>query len=129
MTTELTLLMWSVPLFGLYLGAQSVLFRAIYGVHFAVTARDTPPPSSAMVERSERALKNFQETWPVFIVLMLVAQLADPGDAVVVWGAIVWFAARLAYLPLYLFGVVWVRSLVWLVALGGLGIIFFGILF
>ena len=129
MTTELTLLMWSVPLFGLYLGAQSVLFRAIYGVHFAVTARDAPPPSSAMVERSERALKNFQETWPVFIVLMLVAQLADPGDAVVVWGAIVWFAARLAYLPLYLFGVVWVRSLVWLVALGGLGIIFFGILF
>ena len=129
MTTELTLLMWSVPLFGLYLGAQSVLFRAIYGVHFAVTARDTPPPSNAMVERSERALKNFQETWPVFIVLMLVAQLAVPGDVVVFWGAIVWFAARLAYLPLYLFGVVWVRSLVWLVALGGLGIMFFGILF
>ena len=129
MTTELTLLLWSVALYGLYLGAQAILFRAIYGVHFAVTARDVPPPPSALVERCERALKNFQETWPVFIVLMLVAQLADAGDAVVFWGALVWLVARLAYLPLYLFGVVWVRSLVWLVALGGLAIIFFGLLF
>ena len=129
MTLELTLLLWSLPLYGLYLGAQSLLFRGVYGVRFAVTPRDTPPPPNVYVERSERALRNFQETWPVFILLLLVAHLADPGDTLVFWGAVVWFAARLAYLPLYVFGVVWVRSLVWLVVLAGLGAMFIGVLF
>ena len=35
-------------------------------------------------------------------------------------GAWVWLIARVVYVPLYAFGVPYVRSLVWLVAAGGL---------
>jgi uncharacterized MAPEG superfamily protein len=129
MTTELWLLLWSIALYGLYLGAQSMILRAQRGLIFAASARDEAPAKSNLENRADRALKNFQETWPVFIILMLVAHLALPGDALVFWGAIVWGAARLAYLPLYLAGTFLIRSLVWNVSLIGLLLIGWGVLF
>ncbi len=129
MTTELALLLWSLPLYGLYLATQSLLYRAHYGVDFAATARDDPKPESVRLGRAERALRNFQETWLVFIVLMLAAQLAAPGDGLVFWGAVVWFAGRIVYLPLYVLGAYWWRSVVWSIATAGLGLVFWGVLF
>lgn len=129
MTTELWLLFWSLPLFGLYLGAQSLIFRWHYGIRFAASARDEAPPEGHILGRAERALKNFQETWPVFIVLALIGHLAMPNEPLMFWGAIVWFAARIAYLPLYVFGVFMIRSLVWNVSLIGLIIMGWPVLF
>ena len=130
MTTELQLLFWSLILYSLYLGAQSLIYRWRFGVEFAASARDEEPKQDGdLLGRAERALKNFLETWPAFIVLALVANFADPGDPVVLWGAIVWYVARIAYLPLYLFGIFMIRSLVWCVSAIGLAMMFFGILF
>ena len=130
MTIDLALLFWSLPLYGLYLGAQSLIFRWHYGIWFAASGRDEPPkPEGALLGRAERALKNFLETWPAFIILAVVANFAAPGDALVFWGAIVWYVARVVYLPLYLFGTFMVRSLVWCVSAVGLGVMFFGVLF
>ena len=130
MSIDVALLFWSLPLYGLYLGAQSLIYRWRYGVMFAATARDEAPrPEGDLLGRAERALKNFLETWPAFIVLALVAQFSDPGDPVVFWGAVVWYAARIAYLPLYLGGIFMIRSLVWCVSAIGLGIMFVGVLF
>jgi uncharacterized MAPEG superfamily protein len=130
LTTELALLMWSLPVYGLYLGAQSLIYRWRFGIEFAASARDeTPKPEGDLLGRAERALKNFQETWLVFVILALVAHLGDPGDAVVFWGAVIYLVARVMYLPLYLWGVYMIRSLVWNVATIGLAIMFFGILF
>jgi uncharacterized MAPEG superfamily protein len=52
-----------------------------------------------------------------------------PGDPVIFWGAIVYLAGRIVYLPLYLFGTFGIRSLVWNVATLGLAAMFFGVLF
>jgi uncharacterized MAPEG superfamily protein len=129
-TVELWLLVSSLVVYSLYLGAQSLIFRWHYGLWFAQTARDEPPSSEgALLGRAERALRNFLETWPAFIILALVAHLADAGDAVVFWGALVYLGGRIVYLPLYLFGVFGIRSLVWLVASGGLFAMFFALLF
>jgi uncharacterized MAPEG superfamily protein len=129
MTTELWLLFLSLPVYGLYLGAQSLIFRKDYGVMYAATARDEKKPESPLLGRAERALKNFHETWMVYVVLALIAHLAMPGDAVIFWGAIVYLVARVVYLPLYLAGTFMIRSLVWNVSLIGLAIMFFGVLF
>jgi uncharacterized MAPEG superfamily protein len=127
---ELALLLWSLPLYGLYLGAQALVYRWRYGVMFAASARDeTPKPEGDVLGRAERALKNFLETWPVFIILALVAHLSDPGDPVVFWGAVVWYAGRILYLPLYLWGVFGIRSIVWNIATLGLAAMFLGVLF
>jgi uncharacterized MAPEG superfamily protein len=129
MTSELWLLFWSLWLFGLYLGAQALIFRWRYGIRYAASARDEELPEGELLGRAERALKNFQETWPVFITLALIGHLAMPGEPLMFWGAIVWFAARIAYLPRYLFGVFMIRSLVWNVSLIGLIIMGWPVLF
>jgi uncharacterized MAPEG superfamily protein len=84
-------------------------------------------PKSAMAGRAKRASANFRETYPAFVALAL--GLAIGGDA---WhlgliGALVWFAARIVYIPLYLGGVPYVRSLVWLVAMGGMALMGAGV--
>ena len=129
MTTELWLLFGSLPLYGLYLGAQSLILRAQRGIPFAVSARDEAPAKSDLEARADRALKNYQETWLVFVILILIAHLAMPGDALIFWGAIVWGAARIAYLPLYLAGTYGIRSLVWNVSLIGLLMMTWAVLF
>jgi uncharacterized MAPEG superfamily protein len=129
MTAELWLLFASLPLYGLYLGAQSLIFRWHYGIRYAASARDEEKPEGELLGRAERALRNFNETWLVFVILCLIGHLAMPGEPLVFWGAIVWFAARIVYLPLYLFGVFMIRSLVWNVSLIGLLIMGWPVLF
>jgi uncharacterized MAPEG superfamily protein len=129
-TIELALLMGSLVVYGFYLGAQSLLYRWWYGVWFAASGRDTPPkPEAPVLGRAERALRNVNETYVPFVVLLLVADLIDRNDPLVLWGAGLWYAARIVYLPLYLRGVFMIRSLVWCVAGIGIGMMFFGILF
>ena len=94
--------------------------------HHPVDASDV---QGDLLGRAERALRNFQETWPVFIVLMLIGHLAMPGEPLILWGAIVWGVARIVYLPLYLFGVFMIRSLVWNVSLIGLVMMGWAVLF
>ena len=129
MSVELTLLLWSLAVYALYLGAQSLIYRWHDGLLYAQTARDDPGPEGDLLGRAERALRNFNETYVPFVVLLLVAHLARPGDPLVFWGALVWFVARIAYLPLYLFGIFAVRSLVWCVSAIGLFLMFIGVLF
>lgn len=129
MTTELWLLFMSLPIYGLYLGAQSLIFRWKHGIMYAASARDQDLPEGELLGRAERALKNFHETWLAYVILILIAHLAMPGDALIFWGAIVWGAARIAYLPLYLAGTFMIRSLVWNLSLVGLALMFFGVLF
>ncbi|HWA20137.1 MAG TPA: MAPEG family protein [Devosia sp.] len=130
MTTELWLLIASLGVYSLYLGAQSLILRWRYGVWYAASARDdAPKPEGDLLGRAERALRNFNETYVPLVILLIVAHLADRNDPLVLWGAGLWFAARIVYLPLYLFGVFMVRSLVWLVSALGLLLMFAGIVF
>lgn len=129
MTTALTLLLWSVALYAVYLFTQIGLAHSAYGLDHLFQPRDVAPPPNLRAERAKRALANFLETFPVLIALLVVAHFAAPGDGVVFWAGLVWFAARLVYLPLYIFGIVVVRSLVWIVSLLALIAIFLGILF
>jgi uncharacterized MAPEG superfamily protein len=129
MSLELTLLIWSTVLFGLYLGAQSTLYRMQHGVKFANTARDNEEAPNVLTARGEKALRNFLETYAVFIALAVATELSDRSDGLTQWGAVIWFVARIAYLPLYLAGVVNIRSLVWLISAIGLALMFFGVAF
>lgn len=120
MTTELWLLIAALMVYGLYLGAQSTILRWQHGVVYAATSRDEQKPDGPLLGRAERALRNINETLIVYVVLVLIGHLAMPGDPLIFWGAIVWLAARIAYLPLYIGGVFMLRSLIWCVSLAGL---------
>jgi uncharacterized MAPEG superfamily protein len=71
-------------------------------------------PLRGAAGRLDRALRNFSETFPLFVAVVLVAQLTDTHNALTEWGARPYLWGRLACVPLYAAGVPLfrVRSLV-----------------
>jgi uncharacterized MAPEG superfamily protein len=68
----------------------------------------------------ERALRNFLETFPVFVAAIVLVDVLGREAALSKWGAGLYFSARLVYLPLYALGVPLLRSLVWNIAVVGI---------
>ena len=127
MSVELTLLVWSTTLFCGYVGVQSLLYRMQHGIEFAGSARDDEAPPNLLNARAERALRNLIETYGVFVALAVATEFSGRSDGFTQWGAQLYFWGRWAYLPLYVAGIKYVRSMVWTVAASGLVLMFLGL--
>ena len=89
------------------------------GLKAGLGNRDALPEPTPLGGRAERMAANSIEALLLFTPLALVAHAAGlDGEALM--GATVFFWARVAYIPIYLAGIVYVRSLVWGVAVFGL---------
>nr|WP_295658726.1 MAPEG family protein [Polymorphobacter sp.] len=129
MTTELTLLAWTLVLAVVYITAFDVVRTRQYGTKWNMGARDgAMPPLSPVAERLGRAQANLFETLPLFIGAVLIAHAAGIHTPRTVLGAELYFWGRVIYLPLYAFGVPVVRTLVWLASAVGLALILIAIL-
>lgn len=129
MTTELTLLAWTIVLALVYIAASVVARTAQYGSKWNMGARDEAvPPPSPVAGRLGRAQANLFETLPLFIAAVLIAHVAGVHSSRTVLGAQLYFWARAVYLPLYAFGVPMVRTLVFLVSVAGLVMILAAVL-
>ena len=119
--TELTLLGWSVVLFFVHIMLQAQTMTKARGPEWNMGARDDAgKPLDALAGRAERALANFKETYPIFIALALGLAVSERVGGIGTIGAWVWFVARIVYIPLYLRGVPYVRTLCWMVSMVGL---------
>ena len=124
MDIELKMLAWSMVL-----GLAQILITAgavprERGSRWNASARDgTPPPPGVMAGRLQRAQANFLETFPFFAAAVLAVVVADLQGSTSALAGQLYFWARLVYVPLYAFGVPYVRSLVWLVSLVGIGML------
>jgi len=95
------------------------------GLAWAAGPRDTAPsPRGVLLGRARRALANLFETYPLFIAAVLAVAVTHRFDQASLIGANLYFWGRLIYLPLYLAGVPFVRTLVWLVTLVGIFMVF-----
>ena len=108
------------------LGLATILLYGLlsdiqFGVRWGASARDVPMRSRSLVhERLGRAVANFTETFPLFAAgLVASIALGRTGEATA-WGSTLYFWGRLAYVPLYAFGVPWLRSVAWFVAIFGI---------
>ncbi|WP_026381672.1 MAPEG family protein [Afifella pfennigii] len=121
LSTELVLLGWSVVLLLVHILVQSGAMTRETGLSWNASARDGgPKASSVMAGRSERALKNFLETYAAFVGLAVALAITEKTGGIGALGALVWFFGRVLYLPLYLTGIAYIRSIVWAIATGGL---------
>ena len=121
MTIELQMLALSAALglVQILLSSHAASFQ--YGYRWAARARDhAMPPLTGVAARLERALRNFMETFPLFVAAILVASVVDRHSWMTVWGAQLYFWGRVGYVPLYAFGVPLVRSIAWNVATVGI---------
>ena len=87
----------------------------------ALGPRDNPPPQTTVGGRAERALGNMQEALPVFLALALLNLIVGTAQAhLALTGATVFLVARALYVPAYLAGIAFVRTLIWAARVFGL---------
>ncbi|MEA1082794.1 MAPEG family protein [Sphingomonas sp. M6A6_1c] len=122
MPTELIILGVSVILLVVHIMLQGQTATRERGLAWNAGPRDgtDEKPLGPLAGRAERALSNYQETYPAFIALALGLAVTGQTGGVGAAGAILWLVARLVYIPLYLLGIPYVRSLAWVAAMFGL---------
>jgi uncharacterized MAPEG superfamily protein len=92
-----------------------------YGIEWNMGARDGDMPAlNPLAARLLRAQANLYETLPLFIGALLGAMATGHLGWKTQVGASLYFVGRLIYLPLYAAGVPKVRTLIWFVAMIGL---------
>ena len=124
MTPDLKLLLWSVAL----AFVQCVL--AVIGANTQVSLATLVANREGLREftgwpgRAQRAHRNMLENLPLFIALVLIAQVAGRANATTALGAELFFWSRLAYAIIYVAGTPWLRTLAWTLSIVGLIAIF-----
>lgn len=98
------------------------------GLMLAFGNRDNLPPPSPVAGRAERAARNTLENFVLFAALAIAAQVAAVSKDQVELGATIFFWARVAYLPVYLAGIIYLRTAVWTVGFVGLAMILVALL-
>ncbi len=121
MTTELSVLAWGCVLGLIHIFAAVRVKTRQYGTQWNTGARDEAlPPPEPLVGRLARAQANYFETFPVMAAAILIVAAAGLETRWTAIGALTWLAARIAYLPLYAFGVPVVRTLVFAISVAGI---------
>jgi uncharacterized MAPEG superfamily protein len=89
------------------------------GVKAGLSNRDQLPEATPLGGRAARAAGNTIEALVLFAPLAMVAH-AIGRDAETLLGAQIFFWARVAYWPVYIAGIVYLRSVIWIVGVLGL---------
>ena len=121
MTTELTILGWSVILLLIQIILQTQFAVNEFGLPYALSPRDDRKTVKGPVAaRAGRVLGNFLETYPAFVGLALAVTVANRAGGLSALGAEIWLIARIVYVPVYLTGVKGLRTAVWAISIVGL---------
>ncbi|MDF2618432.1 MAG: inner rane protein [Xanthobacteraceae bacterium] len=129
MTLQLMLLAWTLVLALVQVLLPALLRNGETGIAYNASPRDEPgPPVGVVTGRLRRAQANLFETLPIFAAAVLVAHVAGRDGELTLWGAWLYLGARIVYLPLYAFGIPYLRSMVWTVSFAGVLMILFAVL-
>ncbi|KAF1702649.1 MAPEG family protein [Pseudoxanthomonas kaohsiungensis] len=123
MGIELKFLVWAIVLGLVQLLLADALVTRQRGLAWNTGPRDSSPPLTGVAGRSERAYRNFLETFPFFAAAVLAVTVAGRADENSALGVQLYFWARVAYVPLYLGAIRYVRSLAWVVSMAGLALV------
>lgn len=128
-STEIWVLGWSVALLVVHIMLQATSGYGLGGDYLAGPRDAEKKPPNVMAGRLKRALANYLETYAGFVALALALAVTGKTGAMAATGALVWLIARIVFIPLYAFGVPWVRTLVWIVSMVGLFLMFTRLMF
>nr|WP_070958458.1 MAPEG family protein [Hyphomonas sp. Mor2] len=120
MSFELQMVVGSVAILLALLVLQGTLVPLNQGFGWGLGSRDSKQELTDMQGRAGRTVANHIEGMLLFVPLVMVVELASLSSPLTVWGAGIYLVGRLAFAPLYLFGVPYLRSLVWGGALTGI---------
>ena len=120
MSIELQYLIFAVFLLLIQMVLQTVAGLMANGFMGLAGSRDDEVLTTGIGGRFERAYYNMLETFPVFAALVLVIQVTEAWTATSALAVQVYFWARVVYVPAYVLGVPFIRTVVWLVSMVGI---------
>jgi uncharacterized MAPEG superfamily protein len=126
MMSTTTALVASAILTFLMLGAGSYCRNQAWapgGLKRAMGNRDDLPAPIPISGRADRAARNMLENLAMFTALVAAVHFAGKAGWRADLGATIFFWSRLAYWPTYLAGIAYLRTVVWLVSIVGLGML------
>jgi len=124
MSLELTLLIWSVGLTFILMVVAMCGAILQFGLPDMASNRENLPPATSWAGRAQRAHRNMLENLVLFAVLVLVTDATNKNNAMTGFGAQLFFWARVTYAIIYMAGLPWLRTGVWVVSMIGLILIF-----
>lgn len=116
MTSELTILAYAGLLQFAQLSLAIVFGDTQTGLKYGLSARDEPRPFHGMAARVDRALTNHYAALGLFTLAVVVITLGDKSTALTVNCAWAYLVSRVLYVPAYMSGVFFLRSLLWGIA-------------
>ena len=128
MHTELLFLIYSIILGLVHVSYTGVLGVLEHGLDYAGSARDEQRPYSLRASRIVRAYSNFMQTFAFFAAAVLAVEALGIHNNLTILGAYLYFWGRLIYVPLYMFGVPYVRTVAWTGSIVGIVLLLIGIL-
>jgi uncharacterized MAPEG superfamily protein len=119
--SELTCIELSVALWLVHVVVQATVGNIELPFGYLFTSRDKPAVASGLLfGRATRALANYVENFTPFVAVALALIVTQRTGGAGALGATIWILARIVYIPLYLFGIVYVRTAAWTISIIGL---------
>lgn len=124
MSPDLRVLLWTLVLTFVEVLVAVLAANAEVGLGVLAGNRDGLPPLTGFAGRTQRAHRNMLESLPLFIALVLIAQITAKANAVTLTGCELFFWGRLAHWVIYSIGIPWLRTIAWVVSVIGMIMIF-----
>ncbi len=128
MPIEISYLAASIALFGVMILVQALFSNLEHRLGDLAGARDGIVDKNPRTMRAKRANQNMIESLLIFAPLVLIAVQTGRLSETTAMGAALFFTGRIAYAPLYWFGVPWLRTIAWTVSLVGTLMVFSAVL-
>jgi uncharacterized MAPEG superfamily protein len=128
MKPELALLVWSVLLAFVQMLVAVAGATTQVGLPALAGNREGLSPCTGWAGRAARAHHNMLENLLLFAALVLAAVVAGRTNNATLLGAQLFFWARLGYAVIYVAGIPWLRTALWVVSVVGLALIFLQLL-
>lgn len=120
MSIELQYLVFAVFLLILQMVLQSLAGFLANGISGLAGSRDDEVLTEGIGLRFERAYYNMLETFPIFAALVLVLHVSESWSQTSAWAVQLYFWARVVYVPLYVAGIPYVRTIAWVASMVGI---------
>ncbi|HXC29735.1 MAG TPA: MAPEG family protein [Stellaceae bacterium] len=124
MTPDLKILVWTIALAFIEVVVAVLLAMGQVGLGMLAGNREGLGELTSFAGRAKRAHWNMIESLPLFIALVLVAQIAGKANGATHAGCVLFFWGRLAHFVIYVIGVPWLRTIAWVISVIGLIMIF-----
>lgn len=124
MTWELWMLLVVTATYFATVMADAAIVAKRMGAAYSLSNRDAAAARDTLSLRARRAAQNHLEGLAFFAPVVLVADAASINTQMTALGATIYAGARAAHAAVYILGVPLARSILWIVGIGGVGLIF-----